>query len=62
LWLCKKINKELLNKIIVDEKVCTLEDLVKRRLSMIQDTKNLQDIMGLSLNEIQNMIIHSKSV
>lgn len=57
-----KLNVELLKKIIIEEKVKTIDDLIKRRLSIIQDTKSLPDVMGLPLKEVQDVLLQLKPV
>jgi glycerol-3-phosphate dehydrogenase len=52
------LTKELLKKIIQEEKVKNLDDLIKRRLSMIEDQKNLTSIMGLPLNDVKEILPH----
>jgi len=50
-----KLTLDMVKKIIVTEKVTTFEDLVHRRLSLIEDPSNLRDIMGLPVKEVKNL-------
>ena len=44
---------ELVKKIIKEEYVTTYEDLVKRRLSLIEDPQSVKDIMGIPSEQIK---------
>ena len=48
-----KMNLDLMKKIIRDEKVVTFDDLVKRRLSILED--NPQTIMGVPASDLKNL-------
>ncbi|MES2526011.1 MAG: glycerol-3-phosphate dehydrogenase/oxidase [Bdellovibrionota bacterium] len=48
-----KMTLDLMKKIIRDEKVVTFDDLVKRRLSILED--NPQTILGIPASEIKNL-------
>jgi glycerol-3-phosphate dehydrogenase len=50
---------EMVKEIIVKERVTTLDDLLKRRLSIIEEPKNLQSVMGVPLSEI-NQLLHKQ--
>jgi glycerol-3-phosphate dehydrogenase len=49
------LTMELVKRIIQEEKVTTFEDLVQRRLSIIENPADLKDVMGLSVQEIRNL-------
>lgn len=51
-----KITPELIKAIIRQEKVTTLEDLIKRRLSMIEPLEKLEEIEGIKIEEIKKML------
>ena len=46
----------LLQKIIAQEKVQTFEDLVKRRLSLLEEPGELKDVMGLPLDVVRQAL------
>lgn len=48
-----KLTMELVKKIIKDERVTTFEDLVSRRLSLLENPQELTDVMGLPVNEVK---------
>lgn len=48
-----KLTMEMVKKIIKTEKVTTFEDLVKRRLSILDDPHHLKDVMGLPVEEVK---------
>lgn len=48
-----KLTMEMVKKIIKTEKVTTFEDLVKRRLSLLDDPHHLKDVMGLPVEEVK---------
>jgi glycerol-3-phosphate dehydrogenase len=48
-----KLSIELIKKIILTERVTTLEDLIKRRLSILQDTSSLSSLEGLAMKDIR---------
>lgn len=50
-----KMTLDLIKKIIRTEKVATYEDLVKRRLSILED--NPKDIMGVPALEVKNLFL-----
>lgn len=52
----RQINAENITKIIKDEKVQTLEDLIKRRLSFTEDVQNIESLAGKNLSEWQELI------
>jgi hypothetical protein len=45
----------MVKEIIVKERVTTLDDLLKRRLSMIEDPKDLKEVLGLKIDEVKNL-------
>jgi glycerol-3-phosphate dehydrogenase len=55
-----ELTLELVQKIIQTEYVKTFEDLVQRRLSMIEDPKTLKDVMGLPIEDVKKLF-HSSS-
>jgi glycerol-3-phosphate dehydrogenase len=50
-----QVTLDLIKKVIQEERVTTLEDLLKRRLSVIKDLQSNDSIQGLSVNEIKNL-------
>jgi glycerol-3-phosphate dehydrogenase len=50
-----KLTLSLVKKIIQSEKVKTLDDLIKRRLSIIESTDQAHQIMGIPLEEIKSL-------
>jgi glycerol-3-phosphate dehydrogenase len=50
-----KLTLEMVKKIIETEKVTTFEDLIMRRLSMIEDPNHLKDVMGLSVDDVRKL-------
>lgn len=48
-----EMNLELLRKIIVDEKVTTFDDLIKRRLSILEN--NPTSVMGIPVSEVKKL-------
>lgn len=49
------MTKELLKKIIETEKVSTFEDLVKRRLSLLENEKDMTSVMGVPVAEVKQL-------
>lgn len=50
------LTRELLKKIIETEKVTTIEDLVHRRLSILDNIKDLKDVMGIPVAEVKALL------
>lgn len=50
-----QLTLELVKRIIKEERVTTFEDLVKRRLSLLEDTNNLTQVMGVPVKEIKSL-------
>ena len=48
-----KLTIELVKKIIKTERVTTFEDLIKRRLSLLEDPSALKDVMGIPVAEVK---------
>jgi glycerol-3-phosphate dehydrogenase len=48
-----QFTKELLEKIIKTEKVSTFDDLIRRRLSLVEEPRDLSHVMGLPLEEVK---------
>ena len=48
-----KLTMEMLKNIIATEKVTTFEDLVKRRLSLLEDPDHMKDVMGIPVEQVQ---------
>lgn len=48
-----KLTIEMVKKIIATEKVTTFEDLIKRRLSLLEDPHQMKDVMGIPVKEVQ---------
>jgi glycerol-3-phosphate dehydrogenase len=51
-----KLTLEMVKEIIQKEKVTTFEDLIQRRLSMVEDPKTLNSVMGLPVDEVKNLL------
>lgn len=54
-----KMSLPLLKKIISQEKVTTLEDLVKRRLSLLDDVNAIDAIDGIPMDTIRALLLES---
>lgn len=50
------LTRELLQMIIKNEYVTTLDDLIRRRLSLVEDPKKLNTVMGIPMSEVQEML------
>jgi glycerol-3-phosphate dehydrogenase len=48
-----QLTHQLLRQIIEHEKVVTFDDLIKRRLSMLEEPSQLKDVMGLPVEEVR---------
>jgi glycerol-3-phosphate dehydrogenase len=48
-----KLSLELIKRIIKDERVTTFEDLIKRRLSILEDPHHLTDVMGIPVADVK---------
>jgi glycerol-3-phosphate dehydrogenase len=48
-----KLTIEMVKKIIATEKVTTFEDLVQRRLSLLENPKEMKDVMGIPCDQIR---------
>lgn len=48
-----KLTLEMVKKIIQTEYVTTFDDLVKRRLSILEDPHHLKDVMGIPMEQIK---------
>jgi glycerol-3-phosphate dehydrogenase len=48
-----KLTIEMVKRIITQEKVTTFDDLVKRRLSLLEDPQNMKDVMGIPVEEVR---------
>jgi len=44
---------DMVKKIITTERVTTFEDLVKRRLSLLEDPHHLKDVMGIPVEQVK---------
>ncbi|NBU05351.1 MAG: hypothetical protein EBT39_03250, partial [Sphingobacteriia bacterium] len=49
------LTMDLVKRIIQEEKVTKFEDLIQRRLSIIENPADLKDVMGLSVQEIRDL-------
>lgn len=47
------LTHQMLEKIIATEKVTTFEDLVKRRLSMVEDISEIKSVLGIPVEEVR---------
>ncbi len=47
------LTMDLVKKIIKEENATTFDDLVKRRLSIIEEPKNLKEVMGIPVEQIK---------
>ncbi len=50
-----KLTLDMVKEIIATERVTTFEDLVKRRLSLLEDPHHLKDVMGIPVEEVRNL-------
>lgn len=48
-----KLTLDMVKKIIKTERVTTFEDLVKRRLSILEEVENIKDVMGIPVSEVK---------
>ncbi len=48
-----KLTLEMIKKIIATERVTTFDDLVRRRLSMLEEPHHLKDVMGVPVEEVR---------
>lgn len=48
-----EVTLELIKKIISDEKVTTFEDLITRRLSLLEKPQELKEVMGIAVEKIK---------
>lgn len=48
-----KLTMEMVKQIIRTEKVTTFDDLIKRRLSILEEVSELKDVLGLPVNEVK---------
>lgn len=47
-----KLTIEMVKRIIKEERVTTFEDLVKRRLSLLEDPEKMTDVMGIPVEQV----------
>jgi glycerol-3-phosphate dehydrogenase len=52
-----ELTRELVKKIIQTENVTKFEDLVQRRLSLLDDPNNLTSVMGIPVDEIKSYLL-----
>lgn len=52
-----KLTLDMIKKIIATERVTTFDDLVKRRLSLLEDPHHLKDVMGVPVDEVKALFI-----
>lgn len=50
-----KLTMPMVKEIIQKEYVTTFDDLIKRRLSLLEDPKDLKDVLGLPVNEVRSL-------
>ena len=48
---------ELIKKILIQERVTTFEDLIKRRLSLIEGPESLKNVMGLPIDHVKSLLL-----
>lgn len=48
-----KLTMEMVKQIIKTEKVTTFEDLIKRRLSILEEVNELKDVLGLPVSDVK---------
>jgi glycerol-3-phosphate dehydrogenase len=46
---------EMVKEIIKKERVTTFEDLIRRRLSLLEELDQMQDVMGIPVQEVKNL-------
>lgn len=51
-----EISLELIDRIIAEEFVTTKEDLIKRRLSVLDETKDIESLNGITMSEIESRL------
>lgn len=51
-----EISLELIDRIIAEEFVTTKEDLIKRRLSVLDETKDIESLNGISMSVIESRL------
>jgi hypothetical protein len=47
-----KLTLEMVKRIIKTERVTTFEDLIKRRLSLLEDPLKMTDVMGIPVEQV----------
>jgi hypothetical protein len=47
-----KLTLEMVKRIIKEERVTTFEDLIKRRLSLLEDPSKITDVMGIPVEQV----------
>jgi glycerol-3-phosphate dehydrogenase len=47
-----KLTLEMVKRIIKEERVTTFEDLIKRRLSLLEDPSKMTDVMGIPVEQV----------
>jgi glycerol-3-phosphate dehydrogenase len=52
-----KLTLEMVKEIIRTEHVTTFEDLVHRRLSILEDPHHLKNVMGIPVDEVKNLFL-----
>lgn len=48
-----KLTLELIKKIITTERVTTFDDLIRRRLSLLEEPHQLKDVMGVPVDQVK---------
>ena len=52
----ESLNLEMLKKIISTERVKTFDDLISRRLSLIEKSDTLTHVMGIPVDQVKNLL------
>lgn len=50
-----KLSLGMIKQIMDQEKVTTFEDLIKRRLSLLEETSQIKDVMGIPVEDVKNL-------
>ena len=52
-----KLTLDMIKQIIIQEKVTTFDDLIKRRLSLVEEPHLLKDVMGVPINDVKALFL-----
>lgn len=57
-----KLTLEMIKEIIKNERVTTFDDLIKRRLSILEDPQQLKDVMGIPVETVKALFNQRESL